>query len=435
FAVVMGSISSIWATENMFQEKVKNILIIQSYNTTQPWALDQMRGIFQNLLSPQFELTVVDLDARRNFLDEERLKIYVDYFKQLYAQSDFDIILLMDNPALDFVNQYYTELPFLHNKPIIANGINYYDETFISNIPKIKIIKEDGGAAETVLQMIKFFPDTKNIYVLNDYTTGVAVRKNLEKDFEKIADQTKEVHFIYNSNTSLSNIINEINHLPDNTLILLGSYFYDSTLTYFSYDVLASKLADSVTKPIFCLIDYSLTQNIIGGKLNSGYEQGQLLGKVALDILQQPEWTATNCISCLKSNWYFNYNALKKYHLLDKPLPKNSIIIGEPVSFFKKNKQVLTYTLGIIMVLILFISLIIYYNISLRKNVNRQTKKIKGLLNKFESFITEMPIGYVETDKNAIIRMWNKSAERIFGYAQEEAIGNSVTEMIINTKT
>lgn len=50
---------------------------------------------------------------------------------------------------------------------------------------------------------------------------------------------------------------------------------------------------------------------------------------------------------------------------------------------------------------------------------------------RFEMMIQQTLVGFIECDTNFLIKFWNPSAERIFGYSAEEAIGRHVGNLIV----
>ena len=46
------------------------------------------------------------------------------------------------------------------------------------------------------------------------------------------------------------------------------------------------------------------------------------------------------------------------------------------------------------------------------------------------AFLAEMPDGALVSDRDGIIRFWNSGCQRIFGYAEDEAVGQSLDIII-----
>lgn len=60
----------------------------------------------------------------------------------------------------------------------------------------------------------------------------------------------------------------------------------------------------------------------------------------------------------------------------------------------------------------------------------RETEAVKGRLRR-EALKAQEHVGVIEFTSDLIIALWNKGAERIFGYSEEEAMGKSAYDLII----
>ena len=61
---------------------------------------------------------------------------------------------------------------------------------------------------------------------------------------------------------------------------------------------------------------------------------------------------------------------------------------------------------------------------------NEYIKKLQKEMKEMDYLISEMPIAYVELTDYLIITKWNKSAKKIFGYTEEEALGKNILHLL-----
>ena len=143
----------------------------------------QLTKTFQNIkiLSLQLYIWIPKRIDDSSYL-EDLLKLY----KQQFSNRKFDLVILSDNNAFDFVSKYYDYL--FKDAPILFCGINNYNKTILDKLP----LKEVSGVAEEVdieknFELIsKLHPNLKNLLIINDKSiTGLAVKKDLNPIIEK----------------------------------------------------------------------------------------------------------------------------------------------------------------------------------------------------------------------------------------------------------
>jgi PAS domain S-box-containing protein len=420
--------------QNSSQSGTQKIFILSSYHDSFKWDIGLEKGYDPYLLNEKFEVYVAHLDTKRIFMDSKREEFLLDLYKKLYNNFKFDLILVTDDPALEFIKDNINELTFIKNVPIVACGINKPASEYYPVISQTSIINEIIEADETVLQIKAFFPDVKYIYIINDYTkTGIGWATDIKNQVKGISNQVKEINFIYNEDIPFDELIKQINLLPQNSAILVGSYFQDFDKKYFPSDELYNVIASKTNLPIFSLLSDIVNGNVLGGKMNSGEVQGDLLGKEAVRILSN----STSTPYIIEKNkdltkWIFSYPALKKADLLDVKLPDNSTVLFKPQTFFERNSIYFKFLFLFTSLLMIVAVIIMIINIVLHRNVTIKTRELQNLIIKFEYFISEMPIGYIELNKNFEILKWNKSAVNIFGFHEDEVKGKNLLDFMVN---
>ncbi|MBI1731020.1 PAS domain S-box protein [Candidatus Acetothermia bacterium] len=75
--------------------------------------------------------------------------------------------------------------------------------------------------------------------------------------------------------------------------------------------------------------------------------------------------------------------------------------------------------------------IVIYHDITERKRFEQELRRQKEY---FEALVLNNPVAVVAIDQESNIVSWNPAAEKLFGYAQEEAIGRNVDELVANVK-
>ncbi|MEG1556108.1 MAG: PAS domain-containing sensor histidine kinase, partial [Bacteroidales bacterium] len=236
---------------------------------------------------------------------------------------------------------------------------------------------------------------------------------------------------------SLQEIGKEISNLPSNSVVLIGVYSLNSWKQYIAPEEVARyfqriNAQNGHEFPFFCLFDVYMSPEVIGGKVNEGRIQGELLGKAAVQLLQTGKISSEITNPDIdKTKWIFSYSALQKYGLEKSINCEESIVLYQPDSFFAKYSKYVILAFSFGGILLLFLLLVSYFNIVLRRQVDKRTKQRDELLWKFEHFIAKMPVGYIETDKNRNIKAWNKTCEKMFGHTFEEVKGRNIIDIVV----
>lgn len=76
--------------------------------------------------------------------DSSYLEDLSKLYKQQFSNRKFDLVILSDNNAFDFVSKYYDYL--FKDAPVLFCGINNYNKTILDKLP----LKEVSGVAEEV---------------------------------------------------------------------------------------------------------------------------------------------------------------------------------------------------------------------------------------------------------------------------------------------
>ena len=407
----------------------KKIFLLNSYHQTLDWSMNFEKGLKKYLYNNQYELYIEHLDSRRYLINEEWENTFLKMLNVIYQDAQFDLILIEDDPALLFFDKYYDKLLFAQGVPVIAGGINSKYTLKDSVEEHIEILEEKVYGVETILQIKNFFPERTHLFIISDYSvTPSAIREDIKSQIA----QTKELDnytFIYNDDISFPKLLHQIKSLPPNAVILISAFHVDNEGEFYTNEEVIHSIQQITDLPIFCLLDTWLFDNVIGGCINGAEYQGKQLGQKAVRKLQTKEVSLQQETDIENSGaWIFNYPALEKYNLLNSKLPNGAIIINEDPSL--KHKNITRILISLSIVLLLIIVFVYWTNIVLKRRIAASTQNLKEEINKFEYFVSETPIGYVELDADNRIIFWNKSAEAIFGYNIQEAIGKNIMQLL-----
>jgi two-component system, sensor histidine kinase len=344
----------------------KNILILNSYHEGLQWTDDIVDGLKQGLAEYKLEKEVfIEYFDSKRFFNKEYHKGLADLYKHKYNQTKFDIIILSDDHALNFMLEYRDSI--FGKVPVVFCGINnphVYPETYTGIIENIDYVNN--------FKLIKqLHPEFSKIYFIVDNTkTGNIIYDRAYRSYLPIS---KEYSYEFLRDYSFDELYEKVASLDNESVILLTAFTKDRLDEYCSYDEIVKNLSKHANVPLYGVWNFYLGKGIIGGKIISGYDQGYKAANIAQDILQGKKVDEIN-IEMSESSYRFDYKELRHFDVRKRNLPDNSIITNHPLSFITKNRQQ-TIFFSIIFVLLLFVIIVLWTYILYRKSKTKQVKR------------------------------------------------------------
>ena len=360
----------------LFANQSKEVLLIHSYHKGYAWTDDISNSIEKNFAKHQnIELTTVYMDTKR--IDDS---LYLENLSKLYKQQffdrKFDLIIISDNNAFDFIEKYYNYL--FKDTPVLFCGINNYNKNMLEklNFKNISGVAEDVDIEKNFELISKLHPNLQNLLIINDTsTTGYAVKKDLSEIIKKYE---KKFNIEYTDNLEITDLKTKVSKLEkSNSAILFVLLFKDTTGKYFTYKQSFVQVKKASEVPIYGLWDFYLNSGMVGGLLTSAISQGDTVSKMALDILNGKDIKDIPIVEKSPNLYIFDYNELKKFNLDVTKYIENPIILNEPNSIYKEHTKF--FILTVLTILLLTIIVII-----LKANIQRREKLEQELSNRLE---------------------------------------------------
>ena len=356
------------------QEIPKEVLILNSYHQGLSWSDGLVQSIITTLESQvNVEIRVEYMDTRRIY-NEMYLDKLLSMYKLRFQNRQFDTVIVTDNNAFNFIRENRDML--FPNTPIVFCGVNNYHDDMLYGLRGFTGVAEEVDITETAALALSLQPETEHIFIVNDQTnTANATQILIDQAFSPY-EELIEIENI--RQFTWQDLQAKLENLPQNSMIFLFVVSRDSEGIFLDYDDVASILSNVANAPMYSVWDFYLGYGIVGGKLTSSSAQGEAAAKMAIQILNgQP----VENIPVLKQSpnlYMFDYEQLKKWHIRANALPKESMIINDPINnFFKTNFYwILISSIGLLLLgLTIFILLLM-----VRKRTERLRKTNEALL-------------------------------------------------------
>ena len=305
----------------------------------------------------------------------------------------------------------------------MPESVDLFDDHL--NIPELKSGFINQYDIEGNLRMIQaFYPKTKHIAFISDNTYGgVTMQALVRKEMKKFPDL--DLILMDGRKHSIYTIVEELRQLPENTVILVGTWRVDMKEGDFMRNATYAMMEVTPTIPAFTPSSVSLGHWAIGGVLPDYRKVGGEMAMESVRMDTHPQDTAKH-LSVIGCKAVLDSRKVKEWGLDPAVLPFKVQLVNQPVSFYQQYTYQIwsACALFVILVLGLCISLFYYF----------RTKRLKDELLKSEKDLRVAKDRAEESNRLKSAFLANMSHEirtplnSIVGFSDVLAVGGSTEE-------
>ena len=305
----------------------------------------------------------------------------------------------------------------------MPESVDLFDDHL--NIPELKSGFINQYDIEGNIQMIQaFYPKTKHIAFISDNTYGgVTMQALVRKEMKKFPDL--DLILMDGRKHSIYTIVEELRQLPENTVILVGTWRVDMNEGYFMRNATYAMMEVTPTIPTFTPSSVSLGHWAIGGVLPDYRKVGGEMAMESVRMDTHPQDMAKH-LSVIGCKAVLDSRKVKEWGLDPAVLPFKVQLVNQPVSFYQQYTYQIwsACALFVILVLGLCISLFYYF----------RTKRLKDELLKSEKDLRVAKDRAEESNRLKSAFLANMSHEirtplnSIVGFSDVLAVGGSTEE-------
>ena len=355
----------------------KNVLTLYSGSGDCPQSENVRRAMDSVLRSSALSCHLYD-----EYLDLRRIGYpgyYEDSKKHLlkkYLQKDLALIIAFGHGAFKLA-ELLREHRFA-NVPLVFYEVNSAQtEAAKHGGGEVHGFVEPPGLKGTLDIIRDFYPDTKRIFVVDDYTEG---GRNMRKAVEQeAATINSSISFIYSPRVGLDRLAEIVENLPTDTVVLMGKYHRNINGEMMAPRTVLKRIASAAKHPVFSLTLEYIRAGALGGVVPDTSKVGLRMGEMAKTVLTGKELSVRDIDLSGLDGPVFNFTAMVKAGLDESDLPEYSKILNMPESFYSRNTQAIWGGVGIFSVQFVLI-IVLLSNIKRRMVVQREYGKLLNTL-------------------------------------------------------
>ena len=327
------------ASASSQEENIYRVLYLNSYHRGHLWSDGIEQGLREGLSvsGKQVDLYVEFLDTQR-FPEGEHLAELARTLAVKHRRIRYDVIAASDNNAFDFAIQYRDQL--FPGIPLVFCGYNSFRPDVLNGIANVTGINEEIDFQGTIDMALSIHPRTKTlVFVTSDYYSS-GQRNQAYAEAVLIPAYREQYDVIQLKNLYMSELEQRLAGLPARSLVfVLGGPMDNRDQEFIPSSEYYRRAAAASTAPAYSFWDFTLNTGMIGGKIITGIEQGRMVAEMALKILDGVRADALAVVMTTPTSQIFDFHALRRFGVSERSLPKGSIVLNRPETFYQKYKR------------------------------------------------------------------------------------------------
>lgn len=246
------------------------------------------------------------------------------------------------------------------------------------DIPELKSGFINKYNIEDNIRMIKaLFPKTEHIVFISDNTYGGVTMQSLVcKEIKKFPEL--DLILLDGRRHSIYTIVEELRRLPENTVIMVGTWRVDMNEGYFMRNATYAMMEASPHIPAFTPSSVSLGYWAIGGVLPDYRKVGKEMAQVSVEMDKNPEANQQHLV-VTKSKAVLDSKKAKEWALKPVMLPFEVEIINQPVTFYQQYTYQIWSACLLVVVLVLGLCISLFYFFRTKRLKDELLKSDKDL--------------------------------------------------------
>ena len=399
-------------------DDTKNVLVLNSSHRGYGWTDSIMAGV-----EAVIRANTEDIELWVEYLDANRLQSasFARQLKLLYQSKfenvKFEVVIASDRKALEFLLDNRKE--FADGVPVVFSTAGDLGGRIADGRTDLTGLSESGDFVSTLDMAFKLHPDLEHMVFISP---GLRSRHLIES---MVADYRPELELSIWDHESLVEIERALSLLPKNAVLVPVGEPVAVGGVAMPMNKFVTWIVERTDAPIYSVWDFALGHGIVGGKLVSGFAQGETIGRIALKILRGESLAETSVSSDSSSRFMFDFKQLQRFDVDTRLLPPESVVVNMPTTLYSEHKRTVWVAVALISSMFVVI-LILGINVRRRK---RAEGNLRTNQERFRDFAESAADWLWEADSDARFTYISRRAQEVLGVPVGDLCGLTIEEV------
>lgn len=429
-----------FAVADIVPTERKRVFVLNSYHPGFFWSDNVMRGV-QSVIDPEgnIDLVIEYLDTKRHF-SKDYLQKFAALLKNKYQGEHFDILISTDDNALDFMLRYRDEL--FPGSTLVFSGINKLDPKRTDGYNNVYGFTENLRVKDTLDVAVDLQPDAKDVYFIADQSKSSAVMLDKARATEESYKGWLDFHYLVG--LPPNELVSRLQGIPKDAIVIYLIYVRIGEGQAISLKQSVTLVTTSSPAPVYVTWGFRPGQGIVGGRTVSGFVQGEMAAKLAMQILQTGNTGDIPVWQVAPHKDVFDYESMIKHGLNTANLPPGAQLFNQPKSIYSTNPTLVWVASFLILILLAVVIVLAnsvrnrkkseeeirLLNIGLENRVEQRTRKLAESEQLMHAVLDHSPAVIYLKDLQGRYLMVNRIWNEVTGISAERAIGATDFEIL-----
>ena len=257
-----------------------------------------------------------------------------DWLAKKYDDRKVDVIVAVGPGTINFLSNnartLFTDVPIvICGSASDQAGNPTLDSRFTGTWQRL-------DPEKTLEVALRLFPDTRHVFVVGGSSDFDKILMSLTKT--KLSSFKTKVEISYVTEMEMGRLLEQLQTLPEHSIVLYTSFFQDSAGNKFLNATKAlPMIAAASNGPDFGISDTYLGNGIVGGYVLRFEQQGKVTAQIVSELLDGKKARELP-IETLPGAYMFDWHELQQWHIPESSLPSGSIILFREPSLWERTK-------------------------------------------------------------------------------------------------